>query len=104
MLSEELKERLKRNWGIPAETMECFAEARFHDPRTGWEAYLLALSDDEETLVTLADGELDHVPTGGLMMIFNTFGECFQIDKSFRRRKAIEIYKKMSEGKWTNAR
>jgi hypothetical protein len=95
-------EKLKANWGIPAETMECFAEARLLDPSNGWEAYLLALSDDEDTFVCLIMGKLEQVPTSALIESCNNCGEYLQIDKSFRRRQAKEIYKKMNEGKWIN--
>jgi hypothetical protein len=99
-LSESLKAKLKANWGIPCETMECFAEARVCDSRSEWESYLLALSDDEETLALLTLGVIEYVPTDQIMHIFNTWGEFVKFDASFRRRQAKVLYKKMNEGSW----
>ena len=95
MLLDGLKERLKANWGPMCEAMECFAEGRLYDAKTGWECYLLGMSLDEEELCCLINGRFEYVNHWDLMNTFNDYGEYLTLDKSFRKRKAIEIFKRM---------
>lgn len=97
IISDILKSKLKSNWGPMCEAMECFAEARLFDKKTGWECYVLGMSEDEEELCCLIKGKLEYVNHLDLMNTFNDWGEYLTLDKTFRKRKAIEIFKRMKE-------
>jgi len=101
MITKTQSDRLKDNWGAPAEALACYALIRFFDPLSPWECYLLAQNpDDEDEIACLIKGffvELSHWRLSELANRYNAAGEPIQIDNHYRPRRAAELFKQLSE-------
>jgi len=101
MLSNNQKEKLKKNWGDLADNLACKAEIRVYDPLSKWECYIYAMNPDDED-------EIDCIVTGAIVFagrwtiselfaIFNADGEFVKIDPDFVPRCAKTIYDKLKQ-------
>lgn len=98
-LKPSLMERLNKNWGIRADCLECYAEARIFDPSSSWECYLLAIdpNDIDQCAVIIVD-EWHNIWTIQttlyyLLGRYNENGELMEWDTTFVRRHAGELLK-----------
>lgn len=100
MLSQALKEKLKKNWGDKANALDCYAEVKLIDPLSSWCCYLFAM-DEEEYLVhcllySNAMGvEIYTLDIAGIYSVYNEEGEHPVIDHEFRRTKITELLKRL---------
>lgn len=100
MISEQMKEKLKHNWGEKADALHCFCEVKIQEPAGRWECYIYAINPEDEdqcmgimkfnTMVSAQEWSIQD-----LMHTYNYKGEYPIIDKEFRRRKADVLYKKL---------
>ncbi len=96
--------RLKENWDR-AEALSCFAEMRLYDECSEWQCYLLAMNPEN-------DNEVFCIIRGGrnlepeslawsiheISLLFNANGEGVRVDTEFRRREAVEVFKRLKGG------
>jgi hypothetical protein len=101
MLSHLQREKLIANWGQKAESLECKAEVKIHDPLTGWKCYIFALNPDTDEILCIikASKYFAAVVTdwnlGELALTYNAYGEAPQVDEEYRPRYVQEILKKL---------
>lgn len=99
MLTNEIREKLKSNWGEKADSLNCFAEVKLIDPLSSWACYLFAMSPDEERLLVLFYNknfgiELGEMHTYELSLMHNREGEPPEIDDEYRRMRVTEIIRR----------
>ncbi len=104
MISSEIKELLKLNWGAKAEAMNCYAEVKFMDDLSVWACYIFAMNPDNEDEICclIKTGFIIESVRWSLQEIYkcyNSEGEPPKIDKEFRRMRVAELFKKLSEGR-----
>jgi len=97
MLNEKQKQKLKKNWGVLADTLECLAEVRVYDPLSSWESYILAMNpEDEDEIFCIIKGcnvEACQWRLTEMQAMHNSGGDHVKVDKEYKPRKASEIYK-----------
>jgi len=102
-LSDKIKEVLKGNWGEKADALNCYAEIKFIDPLSDWACYIFALNpNDENEIDCLIKGQTIELCKWSLIDLgncFNSEGERPKIDTEFRRTRASQLFKKLSEGR-----
>jgi hypothetical protein len=100
MLNEDIIATLKANWGDKATCMACFAEVKFMDELSGWSCYILAMNPDNEDeiacIVKGFDVELCTWSLKELYCSYNVEGESPCIDHEYRRVRASELFKRLS--------
>lgn len=83
--------------------MACYAEARFYDPCSTWQCYLLAMNpQDQDEIVCILDGfdvELCNYSLKELFTKYNVEGECVMCDTEYKPRIAAQIFKTLNERK-----
>jgi len=99
-IPEIVLKRLRENWGVRAESLNCFAEIKFMDGTSGWCWYLLALDpDDDDTIKCIVDEgdgpEIMNWTLGELETFYDSHGESPKIDREYRRMKADLLYSKL---------
>lgn len=103
MLTTEILNRLRNNWGDKADAMACFAEARMIDPDSSWACYILALNpfDDDEINCIIDGFTVEHTKWSlqALLSTFNSSGNYVIFDIAYRPRRAAELFKTLCEGK-----
>lgn len=104
MLSESMKKLLQLNWGDKAESLACYAEVKFIDPLSDWQCYVYALDEDEDRIECLLYTRMLGVQITNwslkeLYLPYNEHGEAPFIDKDYRRTRASELFKRLSEGR-----
>lgn len=105
-LSDLKLKKLKSNWNDKAESMACFAEARFYDSDSEWACYILALNpDDDDEIICIINGfyvELTRWSLKELYLKHNENGEYITYDNAFRPIWASELFKTLNERiKWS---
>lgn len=100
MLTEEIKDSLKANWGDKANAMSCYTEAKFILGDDTWYCYVYAIDPiDGDTIACILPyvGAIEW----SLKELYNTYdpeGEYVKLDPEFRRAITSELYKKLREG------
>lgn len=101
MFTEKQKEKLKSNWGDKAECLECEALHKFIIHSGRWECYLLGMNpENEDEIYCIWNGYNLSAEKGFLNFIMNIYDERGDnpiLDKSFRPRKASEIFKNLRD-------
>jgi hypothetical protein len=100
MINRSVKEKLKKNWGEPADTLNCFAEVKFIDPLSSWACYVFAMDDSEELIQCLIYSNALGVEiyTQGMQDIYSMYnenGECPVIDIEYRPTKVINLLRRL---------
>lgn len=102
MIQNQVKQKLMRNWGEQANSLNCFAEVRVYDPLSSWECYIYAMNpDNENEIQCLISGgrNIEPITTEWTMyeisMLYNSHGEGVEIDEEYRPRVVSEILKKL---------
>lgn len=100
MLSNNLKERLKQNWGEKAETLNCYAEVKLIDPLSSWACYIFGMDNDERLinclLYTDAMGvEIYTHYIADIYGMYNEEGESPVIDTEYRRTRVNELLRRL---------
>lgn len=100
MLSQRIKQALKKNWGEKADTLNCFAEVKFIDPLSSWACYIFAMDENEEMITCLLYSDAIGVEIYTQCMydiqsMYNEHGESPIIDKEFRRTRVTELLKRL---------
>lgn len=103
VLSAQIKESLLKNWGEKADALNCYCEVKFIDPLSSWACYVYAMNPDNEDEIACMVYEHEHVEIcdwsmNELMHTYNREGEYPEIDDEYRRKKASDLFKKLSEG------
>lgn len=107
MLNPHQKQKLMKSWGEKADSMACLAEVRVFDPLSSWECYIYAINpDDEDEISCIINGFELEVSTWSMKSLeasFNEHGEHPIIDKEYRPRQAVDLFKILTERKikWT---
>ncbi len=101
MLDQKIKNKLKKNWGEKAETLNCYAEVKLIDPLSSWACYIFAMQEDEEVIncVIYSDAcgaEIYTQCIKDIQKMYNEHGEHPIIDKEFRRTRVIELMKRLT--------
>lgn len=90
-----------KNWGDNANALNCYAEVKFIDERSTWACYVYALNPrDEDTIACIINGislEVCQWSLQELHSTYNSYGENPIIDTEFRKIRASELFKKLSE-------
>jgi hypothetical protein len=83
--------------------MACFAEVKFTDELSDWACYILAINPDNEDeiacIVKGFDVELCNWSLKELYNSYNEEGEAPCIDLEYRRVRASELFKRLSNDK-----
>lgn len=99
MLSEQIKESLKKNWGEKANALDCYAEVKFFDPLSDWKCYIFGLNpNDEDEIACIVISEQIEVGKWSLKELYLTYnreGEHPIIDQEYRRTRASELLNKL---------
>ncbi len=95
-------ESLKRNWGDKAIAMNCYVEVKYTLSDSRWACYIYAMDPEEPDKILCILKERGHVQalTWSLKDLEDTFdmnGENPVMDHEFRRIRASELFKKLSE-------
>jgi hypothetical protein len=104
MLSEKVKESLMLNWGSKAESMNCYAEVKLSLEECFWHCYIYAIDPEDEDKILCITQDPGSVCTiewslKELFLLYDLNGEPPVIDDQFRRTRASELFKRLSEGK-----
>lgn len=103
MLTCDQKQKLMKNWGERADSLECLAEVRVFDPLSSWECYIYAMNpDDQDEISCILNGfelEVSSWSMKSLQASFNEHGEHPIIDLEYRPRQAFELFKILNERK-----
>lgn len=99
MFQENIKKKLKANWGEKAETLNCFAEIRLYDPLSTWCCYIYAMSPGEDivscVLYSNAMGlQISDLHMNFINSMYNQDGEHPKIDEEFRKTKVTELIRR----------
>ncbi len=96
--------RLRDNWHR-AQALACYAELRLYDECSDWQCYLLAMNpeNDNEVFCIISGGKNLEPDTTlwslhEIGMLFNANGEGVRVDTEFRRREAVEVFKRLKGG------
>lgn len=100
MISEKVKQELKKNWGDRADALQCYCEVKYQDPISSWSCFIYAMNPDNEDeicclIMDKQDIEVIKWNVMSLMSTYNRYGEYPVIDKEFRRIHAAVLYKKL---------
>lgn len=100
---ESVKNSLKSNWGDKVNAMACYCEVRYFDPNSDWSCYIFGLNpDDDDEIACIINGfdlEVCNWSLKKLCFSYNSEGEYVVEDKEFRKIRAAELFKKLSEGR-----
>lgn len=102
MLSHQLKETLKKNWGDKAAALDCYAEVKLIDPISSWCCYIFAMDQEEEVIHCLLYSEAMGVEIytqciQDVYSMYNEEGESPRIDPEFRRTRVIELLQRLNK-------
>ncbi len=100
MLTEKIKESLKKSWGDNAEALNCFCEVKIQERNGKWDCYVYAMNprDEDEVMCIMKHKGWVGISQwflSGLMFEYNTQGEFPRFDPEFRRIRADVLYKKL---------
>lgn len=100
MISQKVKDILKKNWGEKSKTLNCFAEVKLIDPLSSWRCYIFAMDESEELVQCLlysnAIGvDIHTMCVYDIHLMYNEDGESPVIDKEFRRTRVTELLKRL---------
>lgn len=100
MLSQIIKEKLKKNWGDKSNALDCYAEVKLIDPLSSWCCYIFAMDNEEEVIQCLLYSDAIGVDIYTLnileiYLMYNEHGENPVIDDEFRRTRVIELLKRL---------
>lgn len=99
MIPEKVRESLMKNWGPLADSMNCYAYAKYIDPLSSWACYVYALNpENQDDIACLVYNECVEVCEWSLQELLATYnreGEYPEMDTEYRPRLALEIYKKL---------
>jgi hypothetical protein len=100
VLSNKLKQALKKNWGERASTLNCFAEVKLIDPLSSWACYIFAMDENEEVIHCLLYSDAIGVEIytqcmHDIQSMYNEYGEHPIVDKEFRRTRVTELLKRL---------
>jgi len=103
-MNDEIKEKLKQNWGEKAECMNCYAEIKYIDESSTWACYVFALNpDDNDEICCLIHArhiiEAVRWSLRDLHESIDSYGENPKVDKEYRRMRVAPLFKKLNEGK-----
>ena len=99
MITYDQREKLKKNWGEKADSLQCKAEVRLYDDQSTWECFIYAMNPQDEDdvklilkgfTVEICDGSMD-----ALRSMFNANGEPLKRDYHYIPRMADTIYRKL---------
>ncbi len=101
VLSHNLKQKLKKNWGEKATALDCYAEVKFIDPLSSWACYIFAMDESEELIHCLLYSDLMGVEIytqciSDIHAMYNEEGENPMIDNEFRRTKVTELLRRLN--------
>jgi len=103
MISFETMELLKSYWGDRVEAMACYCEVKYIDRSSKWACYIFGLNpDDDDEIACIIDGfdvEVCNWSLKELQRLYNGDGDYVIEDKEFRRVRASELFKRLSERK-----
>lgn len=91
------------NWGEKSSSMSCYAEVKFIDPLSDWQCYIYSLNpEDEDTIECLLYTQMMGVQIAfwslkELYLLHNEEGESPVIDTEYRKTRASELFKRLSE-------
>lgn len=97
MISNNIKQKLRDNWGERAEALECYAEVKFIDPLSSWCCYVIAMDEEMLHCIFYSDAmgvEVGYITLNDLNNMYNEEGEAPQIDKEYRPMKASTILRR----------
>lgn len=99
MLSQRVKEALKKNWGEKADALDCYAEVKLIDPLSSWACYIFAMDENEEMVQCLfysnALGlEISKECISYIHSTYNEEGQNPVIDHEYRRMRVTEILRR----------
>ncbi len=99
MITEKIKEALRKNWGDKANALSCYAELKFIDPISSWSCYIYAMNPETEYEIKclVYDRGIEIVDWNwiDLFNAYNREGEYPVIDREFRRIRVDVLYKKL---------
>lgn len=100
LLSQQLKESLKKNWGERAETLNCYAEVKLIDPLSSWACYIFAMDKDEELINCLLYSNIlgPEIYTQCIQDVYSMYneeGEHPIVDKEYRRTRVTELLRRL---------
>ena len=100
MLSYNVKEKLKRNWGDKASALDCYAEVKLIDPISSWCCYIFAMDEEEELVqcliysnaigVDICCQRIDDIYT-----MYNEEGEHPIIDEEYRKMRVTALLRRL---------
>lgn len=101
MLSKQIKDKLKANWGEKANSLECVAYVKVHglDYAPEWAVFIYAMDpNDENAILTLTRDRHDYESQlfWDLNDLFNLFGEngdFATIDKEYKPKSMKTLLK-----------
>ncbi len=97
MLNEEIKKRLKTNWGEKADALDCYAEVRYIDRISTWSCYVYALDEDDDTIMCFIPEAFHQLVTWSLKDLYSCYdrdGEPMTIDEEYRRTRVTELIRR----------
>src|SRR5574338_1559331 len=96
LIAQDVKDRLKKNWGEKAETLNCYAEVKLIDPLSSWACYIFAMDKDGDMVNCLLYSDAMGVEIYtqcicDIYSMYNEEGENPMVDTEFRRMRVIEL-------------
>jgi len=101
-LNEITKQKLMKNWGEKADSLECMAEVRVYDPSSSWECFIYALNpNDEDEIECIIRGSKMEEPFicvwafSRMASFSNSLMDGVVIDHEYRPMHAAILFNKL---------
>ncbi len=94
-------QRLLKNWGESADSLQCKAEIRLYDAESGWECFIYAINTDDlneiKCIIHAESLEICDWTIEELKNCYNYCGDAPTIDYDFVPRECNEIIRSLKE-------